>query len=218
MMICGVDEAGRGPVLGPLVVAAVMVDDDALLREMGVRDSKKLTPKKRQELAERIEKIATIELAIIPAESIDEMRGKMSLNELEAQVFASLINRLRPHAAYVDAADVDEKRFRDMIRDGLSCSPELFCCHKADDIYPVVSAASVIAKTRRDSSISMIQEEMMEPIGSGYASDPVTMAFLENWMRKNQDCPPHIRRSWATAKRTLTLAKNTKLTDWGDEE
>jgi len=217
MMICGVDEAGRGPVLGPMVIAAVMLDDDSPLRKMHVRDSKKLSPKRREELASEIEKVATIELVIIPAEGIDEMREQMSLNEFEARVFASLIDRLKPDKAYVDAADVDEKRFHDMIRSGLSCSPELFCCHKADDIYPVVSAASIIAKTRRDRLIADIQKEMMEPIGSGYASDPVTIAFLEKWMRENQDYPPHTRKSWATARKALILAKNTKLTEWSDE-
>jgi ribonuclease HII len=216
-MICGVDEAGRGPVLGPMVVAAVMVDDERSLKEMQVRDSKKLSPRRREELAIEIERVAIIELAIIPAEVIDEVRGQMSLNEFEARVFASLIDRLKPDKAYVDAADVDEKHFHDMISTCLSCTPELFCCHKADDIYPVVSAASIIAKTRRDRLIVDIQKEMMEPIGSGYASDPVTMAFLENWMRENRDYPPHTRRSWATARRVLMLAKNTKLTEWSDE-
>lgn len=217
-MICGVDEAGRGPVLGPMVVAAVMVESDSLLREMRVRDSKKLSPKRREELSTEIEKVAVIELAIIPAEEIDEMRGHMSLNEFEARVFASLIDRLRPGEAYVDAADVDEERFRDMIRSNLSYVPDLFCCHRADDTYPVVSAASIIAKTRRDRIVADIQKEIEEPIGSGYASDPVTIAFLERWLRKNKDYPPHTRKSWATARKALVLARNSRLTDWSDEE
>jgi ribonuclease HII len=217
MMICGVDEAGRGPVLGPMVIAAVMLEDDGPLKKMRVRDSKKLSPKRREELTSMIEKVATIELAIIPAEGIDEMRGHMSLNEFEARVFASLIDRLKPDEAYVDAADVDERHFHNMIRSSLSCSPELFCCHKADDIYPVVSAASIIAKTRRDRLIADIQNEITEPIGSGYASYPVTIAFLEKWTREKQDYPPHTRKSWATARKAIILAKNTKLTEWSDE-
>ncbi|MDD1773640.1 MAG: ribonuclease HII [Methanomassiliicoccales archaeon] len=217
-MICGVDEAGRGPVLGPMVVAAVMLDDDGPLRKMHVRDSKKLSPKQRERLASEIEKVATVELAIIPAEDIDEMRRHMSLNEFEARVFASLIDRLKPDKAYVDAADVNEERFQDMIRSGLSCSPDLFCCHRADDIYPVVSAASIIAKTQRDRLIADIQKEIKQPIGSGYASDPVTTAFLEKWLKENKDYPPHTRKSWATAKKALMLAKNSKLTDWSDKE
>lgn len=217
-MICGVDEAGRGPVLGPMVVAAVMVENDSLLREMRVRDSKKLSPRRREELATEIEKVAVIELAIIPAEEIDEMRGHMSLNEFEACVFASLIDRLRPGEAYVDAADVDEERFRDMIRSNLSYVPDLFCCHRADDTYPVVSAASIIAKTRRDRIVADIQKEVEEPIGSGYASDPVTIAFLERWLRKNKNYPPHTRKSWVTARKALVLARNSRLTDWSDEE
>jgi ribonuclease HII len=218
MMICGVDEAGRGPVLGPMVVAAVMVDDDSELRMMNVRDSKKLTPSRRERLAVEIRGIASIEIAVIPAEEIDEKRGRISLNEFEACVFASLIDRLNPQEAYVDAADVDENRFRAWIKKRLSCNPQIICCHRADDKYPVVSAASIIAKTVRDQFIVEIQREMRVPIGSGYASDPTTISFLESWLREKGDYPPHTRRSWKTAKRVRTLAKNSRLTDWSADE
>jgi ribonuclease HII len=203
MMICGVDEAGRGPVLGPMVVAAVMVDDDSELRMMNVRDSKKLTPSSRERLAVKIREIASIEIAVIPAEEIDEKRGRISLNEFEACVFASLIDRLSPQEAYVDAADVDVNRFRSWIKKRLSCNPQITCCHRADDKYPVVSAASIIAKTVRDQLIVEIQREM---------------GFLESWLREKGDFPPHTRRSWKTAKRAETLAKNSRLTDWSADK
>ena len=56
-MICGVDEAGRGPVIGPLVVAGVKCENDIQLKEIQVRDSKKYTPIKRTQLAEKIKRI-----------------------------------------------------------------------------------------------------------------------------------------------------------------
>ncbi len=90
----------------------------------------------------------------------------------------------------------------------------MICEHKADVNYPVVSAASIIAKTVRDSIIAEIQEEFGVPIGSGYPHDEITRKFLEKWIRKNGDFPPHTRRSWRTAKEIYSLSKLSKLTDW----
>lgn len=213
-MICGVDEAGRGPVLGPMVIAAVMIEDDSALREMGVKDSKKLTPAARERLATKIEGLSVIERRIVPAEEIDEAMRRMTLNEFEARVFASLLDRLRPDIAYVDAADVDENRFKLMIRRRLDFAPEFVCCHKADELYPVVSAASIVAKVCRDAEILKIENEMHEPVGSGYASDPKTIAFLERWTRERGDLPPHTRRSWIPAKKAKVMAQNSKLYEW----
>src|SRR5256886_4107769 len=115
-MICGIDEAGRGPVIGPLVVAGVAVESDVPLRHLNVRDSKKLSPERREALAPEIEKVSTYELVVIPAERIDVMRSEMSLNDFEAKLFAEVIDKLRPETAYVDAADVDEIEFKRCVR------------------------------------------------------------------------------------------------------
>jgi len=216
-MICGVDEAGRGPVLGPLVVAGVMVGDDGQLVEMGVRDSKQLSRRRRKELAERIVDLAEIDVVVIQHNEIDEWRGSMSLNLIEARAFASALNRLRPREAILDAADVNPDRFRSTVSSYLSFSLEIICQHKADEHYPVVSAASIVAKERRDSLMERIGEEIGEPVGSGYASDPVTRAFLEKWISENGDLPPYTRRSWETARRMLNLARTRRLTEWTDE-
>ncbi len=217
-MICGVDEAGRGPVLGPMVVAAVKVKSDRALRRLKVKDSKLLTRQKREELAPKIREVSEVEVTVITAEEIDLYREDESLNRLEARYFAALIDKLSPDRVFVDAADVVEERFGRMVCAGLRCRPEMVCEHKADVRYPVVSAASIIAKTTRDALIDDIQSELGVPIGSGYAHDETTRAFLERWIRDNGDFPPHTRRSWRTAKEIYSLSKVAKLTDWMELE
>lgn len=213
-MICGVDEAGRGPVIGPLVVAAVMVEDDAVLRSLRVKDSKQLTPNKREELAREIRERARIEVEVIEAAQLDQMMALESLNDIEVKAFASLIGTLRAEVVYADACDVSPKRFTRNLRAHLDYRPTMFCEHKADERYPVVSAASIIAKTVRDRRVREIGEELGQPIGSGYAHDEISLAFLEKWIKEKGDVPPHTRRTWETARKRLSASKNSKLTDW----
>lgn len=215
-MICGVDEAGRGPVMGPLVIAAVMVDTDAGLKELKVKDSKLLTRQKREALAPRIREVARVEVKVLSAEHIDKFRTDDSLNMLEAMAFAELIEIMSPDLAIVDAADVVEERFGKIIMDNMRCRPEMVCKHKADVNYPVVSAASIIAKTVRDGIMDDIGKELGQPVGSGYPNDETTRSFLEKWIRENKDFPPHTRRSWRTAKEIYSLSSVTRLTDWTD--
>ncbi|NLK25201.1 MAG: ribonuclease HII [Euryarchaeota archaeon] len=215
-MICGADEAGRGPVLGPLVLAAVMVENDRPLRRLNVKDSKALDPKKREELYPQIMECARVEVAVVSPEEIDA-RGKDSLNDLEVQHFATLIDRLSPHTVYVDAVDVNAERFGRNICDRLDCQATVVSCHRADAKYPVVSAASIIAKVTRDRLVWRLGRDLGEEVGSGYPNDSVTMDFLERWIRKNGTFPPQTRRSWATARKTFSKCKVTKLTDWMDK-
>jgi len=154
-----------------------------------------------------------VEVSIVPAEEIDA-RGEGSLNDLEVQHFAILIDRLAPQIVYVDAADVVAERFGQNISRLLDCSPEMVSCHRADAIYPVVSAASIVAKVVRDRAVRQLSEELGEEIGSGYPTDAVTMAFLERWIRKNRDYPPQTRRSWSTARRLYSMCKVSSLDNW----
>ncbi len=214
-MICGVDEAGRGPVLGPLVVAGVMVESDVPLRQLNVRDSKKLTPERRELLAPEIQKVARCEVTIVPAKDIDVMRAEMSLNDFEAKLFAAIVQKLHPETAYVDAVDVDEIEFKRTIQKDLPFEVEIVSQHEADDLFPVVSAASIVAKVRRDAEMRAIEQQIGQPLGSGYPSDPVTIAFLEKWIKEKGSPPPHTRLTWDTTRRLLAESKNRKLDDFG---
>lgn len=212
--ICGVDEAGRGPVIGPLVVAGVLVEDDAELREIQVRDSKKLSEKRRGELARMIVETADCEIEVVPAEDIDEMRKLMTINEFEARLFASILGKLRPDTAYLDSADANRKTFEKSVRKELDFDLEIVCEHKADERYPVVSAASIIAKEKREEEVRRIGEELGEDIGSGYPADPITIEFMQRWISENGDLPPHTRRSWETARKMLSTSKTRKLDEY----
>ena len=212
--ICGVDEAGRGPVIGPLVVAGVLVENDKSLREMRVRDSKKLSAKRREELAGKILKVAECEIQVVPAEDIDEMRKLMTINELEARVFASVVRKLRPELAYLDSADANCETFERLVRNELDFDLKIVSEHKADEVYPVVSAASVIAKERREEEVRRIREELGEEIGSGYPADPITVEFMKKWISEKGGLPPYTRRSWETARRMLAESKVKKLDEF----
>jgi len=204
-MICGVDEAGRGPVLGPLVICAVSVDDEQALKRLGVKDSKKLSPAKREDLEPRIRKLAHVELVEISADELDSLMEDLTLNEIEAMKFAELVERMSPEVAYLDAADASEENFARMVMACLKCEPRIVSKHKADVDFPVVSAASIVAKVARDARIKEIETEIGEPIGSGYASDENTMAFLQKYMKKNGTLPPHTRKRWLPAKNIMSL-------------
>lgn len=213
-MIAGVDEAGRGPVIGPLVVCGVAVENDRRLRELGVRDSKTLSPKRRETLAAEIRRIARVKLVDLPAKEIDLLMEEMNLNAIEAKLFATVLERLDVGQAYIDSADTSERRFETMILRELRTRPRLIVRHKADALYPVVSAASIIAKVERDRRVRAIEEELGVEIGSGYPSDRVTIAFLERYVADNGTLPPHTRHSWKTSCRLLSKAQGHSLDEF----
>jgi ribonuclease HII len=205
-MICGIDEAGRGPVIGPMVVAGVWIeesDEEKLLRA-GVKDSKKLTPGRREEIAAYIKNNFIHEVVVIEASDIDDLRKTMTINELEAYIFARVANKNFARIYFIDSAGNDSKEFGEMIKKNLKYG-EVICEHKADENYPVVSAASIIAKVERDRQIKKISEELEKiinkPLGSGYPSDEKTIEFIREWFEKFNEFPPHTRKSWKTLER-----------------
>ena len=143
-MICGVDEAGKGPVLGPLVVAAVAVDNAKDIQDLGIKDSKQLTPEKRKKLANLIKNKFSFAIEIIEAERVDEYRRQNKLNDLNREAFEKLISKLNPNVAYVDAADVNEHRFGKQIKEKLTNEKDtdVISMHKADAKIDVVAAVS----------------------------------------------------------------------------
>jgi len=117
MQICGVDEAGRGSMLGPLVVAGISISKSKvnLLKKLGVKDSKKLSPMARERLYKKIiETVDDYYVVRIPPRIIDKSVSTHSLNHLEAKYMAKVISKLSPSTAFVDSCDVNFKRF--MIR------------------------------------------------------------------------------------------------------
>lgn len=217
--LVGVDEAGRGPVIGPLVVAAIAVPLDGgedRLREMGVRDSKKLAPARRDQLARVLEGDYPHRVIAVPASDIDALRSTASLNLIEARIFASVVLALVADlgegavvTAYLDAADTSETTFERYFvgsmtgASGAEVVRGVVSRHEADDSFPVVSAASVLAKARREVEVARISEELGEDFGSGYPGDERTIAFLEKWITEKGVLPPHTRSSWRTAQRLL---------------
>lgn len=214
-MIAGVDEAGRGPVLGPLVLCGVMFDEGALeeLRSAGVRDSKLLSPRRREALAKFIVGRAKgVEVIELSPEEIDEFRlvKKVNLNEVEALNVAKIIDHLRPRVAFVDSADPDPAMFEARIRRYLRSKPKLVVESYADRRYIAVSAASIVAKVRRDARMAELRRRYGD-LGSGYSSDPRTIAFLERWVRERGKLPEFARRSWETARRIEEQLRQRRL-------
>jgi len=207
----GIDEAGRGSVLGPLVVAGVSAGPAALerLKELGVRDSKLLTPKRRAALREDIDSLCeeVVSLPILPPE-IDRYviygRRLRKLNFLEALHMASLIPRLRAPTVFIDAPDTNPRRFAQELASMVDPCPRVVAEHRADRNYVVVSAASIVAKVERDRAVDELRAVHGE-FGSGYPSDPSTIDYLRNWVEREGSIPPFARRSCKTWERILTL-------------
>jgi ribonuclease HII len=206
LMISGIDEAGKGPVLGPMCVAGVLMDDssnDALLK-IGVKDSKKLAPKKREVLAVEIKKIANKYFVLeVSALQIDELRKIMTMNEIMVVCFAKVLEELRPDHAFVDAADVIAQRFGQNLKKKYTREITITSEHEADVKYPIVSAASILAKVQRDMLVKELGEKIDADIGSGYPSDGKTILFLENWVKEHGSLPDFARSSWETSRRIL---------------
>jgi len=214
VLVAGVDEAGRGCVIGPLVLAGFLIKEENLpvLAQLGVKDSKLLSPKKREALFKEITRVAEKNYIVkLSPKEIDravECKIKLhKLNRLEAQTMAQIINTLKPDAAYVDAADVLEDRFKQHIQENLNVKAKITSKHKADKIYPVVSAASIIAKVERDNEIATLKATYGD-FGSGYPTDQKTTRFLKQWLQTHAEYPDCVRKSWKTAKQ----AKNEKGT------
>lgn len=207
MLISGVDEAGRGSVIGPLVIAGVSLEEKDLpkLVDLGVKDSKLLSPQKRETLAMYIRELAlnchVVFLSPVEIDRVVETGKRLHrLNRFEAQAMARVITILKPELVYVDAADVLADRFGEHIAENLDFKLKIVSEHKADITYPIVSAASIIAKVERDRAISHLQKKHGN-MGCGYPSDSNTINFLGDWIKKFGSYPDFVRKSWKTSKR-----------------
>lgn len=198
-MICGVDEAGKGSVLGPMVVAAVGCHGTEDLASLPIQDSKVLQPRQREALYEILIRDFVTAVATIDAAGIDKARSKMNMNECVARLHAEVLDKLRPDLAYVDACDVNAGRYGRVVAGYLDYPCDIIAEHRADARYAIVGASSIVAKVVRDRAIRDL-DEVYGSIGSGYPSDPVTIGFLKQYIQDYGTPPPCARRSWKTVK------------------
>ncbi|HEC56287.1 MAG TPA: ribonuclease HII [Candidatus Syntrophoarchaeum butanivorans] len=202
-LIAGVDEAGKGPVVGPMCVACVAVEEGILpkLEELGLRDSKRISRQRREKLALEIRAISSWYILRVEAYQIDELRKVMTMNDIVLRAHAKVIDELAPDVVFVDASDVDAGRFGRRLAELLECRPRIISEHRADAKYPIVSAASIIAKVARDEALQDIERSIGRVVGSGYPSDQRTRAFLEEALQaQNEEEMRVIRHSWKTAE------------------
>jgi ribonuclease HII len=214
ILIGGVDEAGRGSIIGPLVVAGISIRKSKIskLRQIGVKDSKMLSPKARANLFNLVMDMAdSLCINIINCAMVDYSVFLNRLNKLEAETMASVINSIQADKVYIDSCDVNPCRFRDYIESRLLLSssslsstskPKLYSMHHADSLNVVVSAASIVAKIVRDKQIQEIRNTHHN-IGSGYPSDWKTMLFIRGWVSKYKCAPHFARKSWSPLKKML---------------
>ncbi len=203
MQVCGVDEAGRGSMVGPLVIAGVSISKTKIrqLRSMGIKDSKKLTPLQREKLYKKIIKfVDDYYVAKINPSTIDKSVSKHELNTLEAKYMAKVISKLNPNISYVDSCDVNPSRFGKTISK-LSKKNKIKSYHHADSRFVIVSAASIIAKVNRDRAIKKIRKN--HDVGSGYPSDAKTMRFVKKYISTRNEIPSFVRSSWKPVQTML---------------
>lgn len=213
--IIGIDDAGRGPVIGPMVLAGVIVEKEKEeeLRELGAKDSKKLTPSRRKKLGRYIRKNYPYHIEISSPNEID---NSPNLNNLEAEKAAKIIEQLSENVegdieVFVDCPSVNTENWENYLKSLVKNKKiKINAKHKADVIYPSVSTASIIAKETREEEIEDIRDSLKIKFGSGYPSDPQTVDFIK-YNYKNPKYKEIIRHSWETVKRLHEKASQRQL-------
>ena len=218
MLICGIDEAGRGPVIGPLVICglAIKEENEKELIRIKVKDSKLLTKSIRENLFDKIMDISSkYKIIIIQPNEIDRAvhyHDGLNLNKLEARKSAEILNELSPTKAIIDAPSNNIKNYkRYLMRFVKNKDIEIILEHKADVNYPVVSAASILAKVTRDSEIEKLKKQIGIDFGSGYMTDPKTVEFLKN---NFESYPELFRKSWFPYKDLMNQKFQKSLSDF----
>lgn len=209
MLTLGIDEAGKGPLIGSMFIAGTMFSEEKLqhLKELGVKDSKMILQDKRVELAieinSMVEGIKVIEVSPNEIDNAVNRVGDLNLNWLEAIKQAEIINELKPDRAVIDCPSTNIQAYsaylKKYINKNLINKIELIVQHRADQNFIECSSASIMAKTNRESHIKQLKKKYHIEFGSGYPSDPTTKKFIEeNW--NNPKISPIIRKTWATYK------------------
>ncbi len=205
----GIDEAGRGCVIGPLVVAVVAADaaDRRWFAKQNVRDSKIVPAAERERLAKDIRERCWFQLKIAPAPMIDEAVRDRSrtLNGLELEFMSECLRDFRDEHgdreayALVDAPSINAHGFLEklFVHSGWGEMDTLRAKHHADAIDRTVSAASVLAKSERERLIARLKQELGCDFGTGYCHDERTKLHMKSVPRD----AVHVRWSWSTAQR-----------------
>jgi ribonuclease HII len=202
-----------------MVIAGVVIDkkDERKLKAMGVKDSKELSPKKREELAPLIEKIAKSVIVMrVPACKIDSYRAKkINLDRIEAMKMAEIIDMCNADRIYVDSLGSNPKKFKKII---LSNIPDkrfdLVVENYADETYPIVGAASIIAKVERDSAIEEIKRKEGIDFGVGYSHDNRTVDFVKKLIAERKELPNYVRQSWVTTQLLKEASWQRRIKDF----
>lgn len=209
--VAGIDEAGRGPVVGDLFMALVVIDSgqEMFLKALGVKDSKKLSKSRREELFKSIVSVAEVVIvARIPPDAID----RENLNVLEAKTLCQLVIKANS-ITKLDKIYIDAFTHPDKIKEYISRCLDInkidniVVEHGADSLYTVVGAASIVAKVLRDRHIEILKK-VYGDFGSGYPSDTRTIDWLKTFYRKHKILPPIVRRSWKTIENVLGTVDN----------
>ena len=214
MKVLAIDESGRGPAIGPLVICGYLIDEKKVkeLRKIGVKDSKLLSSSKREELFPKLEKMAKDHALLqATAADIDKLRSVSNLNKYEIKRMLELIEFFNPDKVIIDALEQEEsfyKKIADRVN-GITLIAENF----ADKNYPEVGAASILAKVTRDREIEKLHK-IHGNFGSGYPADPLTISFLKNWIKRNKDFPDCVRKSWMTVKMLKMEKEQKTLSQW----
>ena len=213
----GADEAGKGPVLGPMVAAAVRGDAEGL--PGGVVDSKRLSASRRETLAAelRAQSGLTIGVGTVEPSEIDDPETDMNGLTVDAQVRALRAVATDGDRVIVDAGDVSESRFGRRVTEGVATAGiavDVTAEHGADDSHALAAAASIIAKVERDRRMAEIDTAYDQPVGSGYPSDPTTRVFLKQYVETHGTVPDCARRSWSTCEELLAAAEQSALGDF----
>ena len=203
--VLGVDEAGRGSLVGPLVVGGFCASEDRLgeLVELGAKDSKALSPDARERVFAGLGAIGTPVHLVLSPRTVDRAVRHGRLNDLEAEAFARILRTVAADIAYVDACDPNERRFGARVARIAGVRTQVIARHHADRDFPVVGAASVVAKVRRDRAVARLRARLGDDLGSGYPSDPRTIRFVRAALAEGGPLPAWVRGSWSTMQRVM---------------
>lgn len=222
--VIGIDEAGKGPVLGSMFIGfSIIILDDGLkslnsyqdkLKELGVKDSKLLSPQKRNALYEELKANMDMKYAQLTPQLIDSNNAKgRSLNELELEAITQILESEKPNLVIIDALTANPEKFGDEILKRLSFDCKIISENKADVNYPIVGAASIVAKELREQELEQIRINIKLDCGSGYPADPKTKEFLkEHWNSKEFEFI--FRKSWKTYQKFVNDSKQKTLGDF----